>query len=120
MIAPAKYCKVCGTPLKGRRDKKYCNIQCKNQYHLDLKSMHRSEIETDISFLLRNRTVLHELLDQDGHKKRKVKRSILQRMGFRFHNYTGTFLNSRNKMYHYVFDYSWVPFSDQDVLIIKQ
>ena len=27
------FCAYCGAPLKGRSDKKYCNSQCKNNYH---------------------------------------------------------------------------------------
>lgn len=120
MPAPARFCKVCGKPLQGRIDKKYCDINCKNQYHIDMRSLHLDEVNMEMKFLLRNRTILHELLDQKGVKKRKIKRYALQRKGFRFQNYTGNYLNKQGKTYHYVFDYSFMNFSDQEVLIIKR
>lgn len=119
-INPARFCKVCGNQLKGRRDKKYCDQICKNQYHADMRALHRTEVSADLSFLFRNRTILHEILDQEGSNKKKIPRSVLQFMGFKFNNYTGAHVNKQGKTYHFVFDYSWMAFSDKEVLILKR
>ena len=120
MITPARYCKVCGKLLEGRRDKKYCNLVCKNQYAADMRALHRDEVRIEMKFLLRNRTILKELLDQESLKKKKIKRTALEQLGFRFENFTGTYTNKQNKLYHYIFDYSWMEFSDKEVLILKR
>lgn len=120
LVVPAKFCKVCGTKLEGRRDKKYCNQSCKNQYHYEMRSLHHNEISAEMGFLLRNRTILHEILDQQASMKKKVSRDLLHFMGFRFECHTGTHVNHQGKMYRYVFDYSWMPFSDKEVLILRR
>ena len=119
-LNPARFCKVCGTKLEGRRDKKYCNQSCKNQYHYDMRALHRTEVSADLGFLFRNRTILHEILDQENSKKKKVPRSLLQFMGFRFPCYTGSHMNKQGKTYYFIFDYSWMAFSDKEVLILKR
>lgn len=120
MITPARFCKVCGLKLEGRRDKRYCDLTCKNQYAADMRATHRNEVNIEMKFLLRNRTILKEMLDQEGKSKRKVMRSILQQAGFRFDNFTGSYRNNQNKVYQYVFDYSWMEFSDKEILILKR
>jgi len=120
MITPARYCKVCGKPLQGRRDKKYCNLVCKNQYAADMCALHRNEVQIEMKFLLRNRTILKELLDQESFNKRKIKRTSLEQMGIRSENLTGTYTNKQNKLYHYIFDNFWMEFSDKEVLILKR
>lgn len=119
-IIPAQFCKVCGSELHGRRDKKYCNLACKNEYQRRMKLQNVNEVAEDVNILFRNRTILKELLDQEGHTQLKVRRQILQKMGFQFQNFTGTYINKHGKTYHYIFDYSWMAFSEKEVLILKR
>ena len=32
-----RLCVICDQPLKGRSDKRFCNIKCKNYYHLEVQ-----------------------------------------------------------------------------------
>lgn len=79
-----------------------------------------NDVGVDMQMLLRNRTILHELLDQRAEKKIKVKRAILHKMGYKFELYTGSYTNRQQKTYYYIFDYSWMAFSDQEILILKR
>jgi len=52
--------------------------------------------------------------------QKKINRLELEKKKFRFGFFTGTYVNSRGKTYHYVYDYAWMDFSDQEVLIVKK
>ncbi|MEM7371786.1 MAG: hypothetical protein AAF587_24435 [Bacteroidota bacterium] len=39
---------------------------------------------------------------------------------FNFNYYTGSYVNSCGKQYYYVYDFAWMEFSDQEVLIFKR
>ena len=53
-------------------------------------------------------------------KQKKVKREILDKKKFNFHYVTGYYLNSKNKMYNYVYDFAWMIFSDREILIVRR
>ncbi len=112
-------CAYCSKPLRGRADKKYCNIHCKNRYaarvrHLNLPIRQRID-----RFLHRNHTILYELhKDQEYATKWFVSKAKLQRLGFRFTNMTSYRTNSKGKLYHYIYDYRWMDFSDTMIMIV--
>lgn len=111
-------CKVCQKELKGRRDKKFCSIECKNYYHVKLRNV--TNIATkDIDLILhRNRSILLEIMGKQSRQK-KVARIVLEKKKFNFKYLTHFYVNSRGKMYHYVYDFAWVDFSDDEVLIVR-
>jgi hypothetical protein len=52
--------------------------------------------------------------------KIKIPRIILDRKKFNYDYFTGTYVNSRGNTYHHVYDFSWMIFSDQEVLIVRR
>ena len=69
-----RICKICEKPLKGRRDKKFCSVGCKNEYHAQI---HRDNVQATAqidAILHRNRIILKEILG-DNVKQKKVKSS---------------------------------------------
>lgn len=112
-------CKMCKNPVKGRSDKQFCSIECKNQYHIKLIQVTKlASLNTD-KILHRNRSILLEVMGKNL-KQKKVDRSILDKKKFNYNYVTGYHLNSKNKMYNYVYDFSWMIFSDREVLIIRR
>jgi hypothetical protein len=112
-------CKVCDTPFRGRSDKIYCSVACKNVYHVDLRKKTAKVIRQTDTILHRNRSILFEVIG-DNAVQRKVPRRLLDKMKFNFNYITGYYLNSKGKTYHYVYDFSWMIFSDQEVLIVRR
>ncbi len=53
-------------------------------------------------------------------KQRKVDRKVLDKKKFNFNYMTGYYINSKNKMYHLVYDFAWMEFSDGGILIIRR
>lgn len=56
------YCQECGKELIGRKDKKFCNISCKNKYNNRRNQTIRKYREDTINRLSRNYEILESLL----------------------------------------------------------
>lgn len=70
--------------------------------------------------LLNNRRILQKLCEQEKKVKTKVSKLALSQLGFNFNYITGIYFNRQDKMYHYVYEFAWMEFSTQEVLIIKK
>ncbi len=116
---PRLVCRMCKTPMKGRSDKLFCSLGCKNEYHVKLRRVTSKATETTDTILYRNRSILLEVLGKN-RKQKKLNRSILVKKKFNFHYVTGYHFNSRSKLYNYVYDFSWMIFSGKEVLIIRR
>ena len=115
-----KNCKECNTIIKyGRRDKIFCTVYCKTKYHKNLcKKTNLVAFQID-EILHRNRSILYEIMG-DKRIKLKVNRIMLERKKFRYKYHTHTQVNSQGKTYHYIYDYAWMSFSNDEILIIKK
>lgn len=112
-------CKLCKIQMKGRSDKLFCSVGCKNEYHVKLRHVTNYATKNTDLILHRNRSILLEILGKNQTQK-KVNRKLLDRKKFNFHYVTGYYMNSKNKMYNYVYDFGWMIFSDQEILIIRR
>lgn len=112
-------CKVCKVEIHGRRDKKFCSASCKNYYHSNLRSVTVKKAKQIDAILHRNRSILLELLGKNGTQK-KIKRLELEKRNFKFKYLTHFYKNKQNKIYHYVYDFAWMEFSDDEVLILRK
>ena len=57
-----------------------------------------------------------------GEKRNKMMagRLELTKMGFHFDYITGIYTNKEGKMYHNVYDFAWMEFSTQEILIVRK
>ena len=105
--------------MKGRSDKLFCSIGCKNEYHIKLRQVTKVATENIDRILHRNRSILLEILGKNL-KQKKVNRKLLDSKKFNFHYMTGYYINSKNKTYNYIYDFAWMIFSDQEILIVRR
>ncbi|MEM7375005.1 MAG: hypothetical protein AAF587_40805 [Bacteroidota bacterium] len=112
-------CPICKSPVIGRSDKIFCSIACKNNYHVRLRRATAKAVRETDKILHRNRSILLELMGKNKSQK-KLPRLTLDKKKFNFNYYTGSYVNSRNKRYHYVYDFAWMEFSDQEILIVRR
>ncbi len=112
-------CIVCKIEITGRSDKKFCSVECKNYYHVNLRRVTDVAVRSINKILHRNRSILLEIL---GKRKTqiKVKRLVLDQKKFNFKYHTHIIRNSRGKLFFYVYDLAWMEFSDNEVLIVKR
>jgi predicted nucleic acid-binding Zn ribbon protein len=113
-----KQCLACSVSIVGRADKRFCSVTCKNNFNNTLRKRTHSEVQEVIGYLLRNRELLATLMGESV--KETFDRLVLTRAGFRWEYHTSTYLNKEGKTYHLVFDYAWMEFSDQKVLVIRK
>ena len=112
-------CRLCKKQFRGRTDKIFCTIKCKSTYHRLLSSStDKATIKID-KILHRNRSILLEIMGKHQNKI-KVPLIRLEEKKFNFNYITKYFISSQGKTYHYVYDFAWMTFSDNEVLIIKK
>ena len=112
-------CKICKKPIKGRTDKIFCSVECKNYYHTNLRRVTKTTAKEIDIILHRNRSILLELLGKNIHNK-KLKRITLAKKKFNFKYMTHYNINKHGKIYHHVYDSAWMEFSDDEILIIRR
>ncbi len=116
MNMETRLCKICKSPLFGRSDKVFCSVKCKTTYHEKLAAVTLEASSRIDKILHRNRSILLEVMGKQTARK-KIRRQVLDQKKFNWTYMTHYHLNSQNKMVHYVYDFSWTVFSDQEVLI---
>ena len=113
-----KTCLQCDLEFKGRADKRFCSISCKNQYNFQKRRETKDEVKEIDAYLHRNREILSVLMGES--KKEMFEKLVLERAKFRFEYHTGTYLNKEGKTYHLVYDFAWMEFSNQSVLVVRK
>jgi hypothetical protein len=112
-------CKICSKLISGRSDKKFCSVKCKNYYHTNLRKVTNIAVSQIDTILHRNRSILLEIMGKNATQK-KVDRIILDKKKFNYKYHTHTTINSAGKTYVYVYDFAWMGFSDNEILIVKR
>ncbi len=111
-------CKICNYEFKGRSDKQFCSVKCKNQYHTTLrKNTQKATLKID-AILHRNRSILFELM-QGKTSEQIMLRLVLEQKQFNFKYHTHANTNSKGKTYYWVYDFAWMSFSNDKILVVK-
>lgn len=103
----------------GRSDKRFCSLNCKNAFNLERRQSTRNAVKEVDRYLHRNREILDTLMGP-SRKKMKIARTELDATGFRYNYFTGIYFNKEGKTYHNVYDFAWMEFSNQEILIVKR
>lgn len=109
-------CRICKKGFTGREGKLYCSLKCKNEYNTKLRRVTGLATRSIDNILHRNRSILLEIVGKNNRQK-KVQRLLLDRKKFNYKYVTQYHLNSQGKMVNYLYDFSWMEFSDQEILI---
>ena len=111
-----RLCRLCKQPVTGRADKIFCSATSKANYHIKLNKVTTEASERIDKILHHNRSILLEIMGKNSTQK-KVPRALMDSKKFHFGYITHYHVNAQNKTVHYVYDFSWMIFSDQEVLI---
>jgi len=111
-------CKICSTVIVGRSNKIFCAIKCKNYYHTNLRRVTKDTCLEIDRILHRNRSILLEILGKNLTRK-KVARLVLDKKKFNYKYSTHSYVNSQGKTYRFLYDFGWMEFTDQEVVIIR-
>ncbi len=113
-----KKCQNCNTEFVGRADKRFCTIKCKNEKNNTIRQNTKEICKEIDGYLHRNREILSVLMGNS--KKELMDRLVLTRAGFKFEYLTGTYLNKQGKIYYLVYDFAWMSFTDQHIMIVRK
>lgn len=111
-------CEYCEKPIQGRSDKRFCSTACKNTHHFVQRRGTRNEVKEVDGYLHRNREILATLMGES--KKEMFDRVVLTRAKFRWEFMTGLYKNKQGKWYHLVYDFAWMEFTDQQIMVIRK
>ncbi|HNQ67371.1 MAG TPA: hypothetical protein PKN32_03255 [Bacteroidales bacterium] len=112
-------CKVCNKEITGRKDKIFCSLRCKNDYHVTLRKVTKDTAYPLDRILHRNRSILLEIMGPRANKK-IIMRSELVKKKFQFKYLTHFSINIKGKTYYHLYDFAWMDFSDDEILIVRQ
>jgi hypothetical protein len=111
-------CLECGTPIHGRRDKKFCDDQCRNDHNNRLLSETSEEFKAINQILRKNRKILEELITPEG--KTKIAGKVLAEKGFNFTYITHLYTTKTGSTYRYCYEYGYLPLEGDFFLIVKR
>jgi hypothetical protein len=114
-----KRCLACDKPLKGRSDKKFCDDYCRSAYNNELKSAINNQMRNINNALGKNRRILEELLPENEETAKTTKEKLLQK-GFLFKYVTHLYTTKSGKIYHYCYDYGYLPLDNDWFLIVRK
>jgi hypothetical protein len=113
-----KTCLQCGTELKGRADKKFCDDQCRTAYNNALK-VDSDMVKTINNVLRKNRKILEETIPaSDG--KIKLHRNKLIDKGFSFNYHTHTYTTKAGAIYIFCYEYGYLLLEGDYVMLVKR
>lgn len=101
-----KCCMQCGSPIKGRRDKKFCDDHCRNNYYNWLH-MNRTNMMRQIHQVLRkNRRILQNALETRATTNGIPLAPLLEE-GFLPGYHTKIQHDEKGKTYFYCYEYGF-------------
>lgn len=110
-----KNCITCGSQVKGRSDKKFCDDYCRNEFH-NRRAGRQDEIVRNVNAILKhNRKILEELAEA----KKTIRVAELAMAGYRFGYCTELKRTVRGTTQFYCYEYGYSPLNSEKVKILK-
>ncbi|MEZ4775240.1 MAG: hypothetical protein R3D00_18795 [Bacteroidia bacterium] len=113
-----RFCPHCKNAVFGRANKLFCDIDCKNQYHSALRRKVAEIVRETDKMLHRNYAILLEILG-DNSSRKTISRLTLEKKNFHFSCFTGYTSTTRGKICRYLYDFAWIEFNSQKILVLR-
>ncbi|MDZ7849208.1 MAG: hypothetical protein U5L96_22195 [Owenweeksia sp.] len=111
-------CLLCGEPLTGRIDKKFCDDHCRNQYNNQAGRAVNNLIRKVNRKLAINRKILANL---NPTGKSKTTEKILHAKGFDFNHFTEIYETQAGKRYFFCYEQGYLFLPERKVaLVVKK
>ncbi|HXI01386.1 MAG TPA: hypothetical protein VNI52_14045 [Sphingobacteriaceae bacterium] len=112
-----KVCLDCGTVIKGRSDKKFCDDQCRSNYNNRIKSDSETVVKQINAVLKKNRQLLQK---HNPEGKARIKNATLQKDGFNFNYHTHTYETQKGSIYYFCYEYGYLMLENDLLLLVKR
>lgn len=114
-------CLECSKTIYGRRDKKFCDDSCRNNYNNHQNSNVINIVRRVNRVLKKNRQILEDVSGLNENKRtHKTHREILLKKGYNFDYITNIYTTKEGKVYHYVYNYGYMDLGNQFILVVKK
>lgn len=114
-------CLECSKTIYGRRDKKFCDDSCRNNYNNQQNSDNTNVIRNTNRKLKNNRKILEEISGlTDNKKSHKTHKNILIDKGFKFDYLTQIYKTKQGKVYYFVYNYGYMILGNDFYMIVKR
>lgn len=112
-----KTCQECGTEIKGRADKKFCDDSCRNTFNNRETKDITNQMRNVNRALSKNRKILAE---QNPKGKKVMAKNKLVNLGFSFNYFTEIFENKDGRRYYYVYDQGYFYIDETQVALVHK
>jgi len=114
------FCADCGKKLQGRRDKKFCDISCRNSFNNNLNIEKAGIVRRINNYLRKNRIALKNLKEKYPEKRAcNVHKSQLTDVGFRFDYYTSTYTTKQGNVYYFCYEFGYMHLEEDRLVIVE-
>jgi hypothetical protein len=110
-------CLDCGSVLRGRSDKKFCDDQCRSNFNNRMKAGIRSSMRPVNSILRKNHAILSKLCPEN---KTRIKKDDLLKYGFNPDYHTHLHQTQNGNTYFFCYEYGFLFLGTNEILIVKK
>jgi predicted nucleic acid-binding Zn ribbon protein len=111
-------CIECGSPFRGRIDKKFCSDLCRIAFNNRLNSDDIHYMRNVNNILRKNRRIL---MAMNPAGKNKVSHEKLKAKGFNFSYFTSIYKTREGCLYYYCYEQGYLPIEkDYYLLVVKK
>jgi hypothetical protein len=114
----SRVCLECGASISGRRDKKFCDDQCRSAYNNKVMAEELDEVKRINQILKKNRKLLEDQLKEENMTKVPLK--IMLKNGFDMQYHTHLYTTKAGSTYQYCYEYGYLPLEGDYLLIVKR
>lgn len=111
-----RLCNACGSTIKGRTDKKFCDDQCRSSFNNAARTWNNEFIKRVNKILRRNREILEKL---NPHGKIKISYAALVHAGFDLGYHTHIYRTEKGNNYYFCYEYGYLKLAADTVLLVK-
>lgn len=111
-----EYCLDCGSKLRGRMDKKFCNDNCRSHHNNILNKEKHLELKKINTILKKNESILKKL-NQNGVKK--LTTAVLIAEGFDFNFFTHQLTGRNGELFNYCYNYGYLLLNEEEICLTQ-
>ena len=114
---PKKHCEYCDEEIKGRSDKRFCNDDCRNNYHNFKNSLNDAYLRKVNRVLRQNRRILQEINPEGKGYSTRVR---LEDKGFNFNYFTSMRPARDGGYYFYCYEEGYLEIKTDYFLLVRR
>ncbi len=112
-----KKCLDCQAEIQGRRDKKFCNDLCRNNYYNKMNSDASAYVKSVSRILKKNRRILIEL---NPTGKSNVKKAKMLSNGFNFNYFTNIYKTKTGNTYYFCYEKGYLMLNEDFCALVNR